>query len=202
MRKRQPPRLWLRPARERTPTRSPTGPTWHILDGSLQISTGFSEEEKGRAELALQRHIADRYPNGFRSQLRPMFSQLIYFIEITEIVSSPIKIGRTAQNRLQHRLAAMQIGCPFLIQSLGCFEGEADDEWYLHREFETDRIRGEWFRRTDRLLERIVSLCGPPPGLVRPQNERTDRERNAKDAVEHHRETTTNGHNRAEATRS
>lgn len=48
------PRLWLlkRAGRE---------PTWLILDGGNQVSTGCSESDRGGAERALGRYIADKY---------------------------------------------------------------------------------------------------------------------------------------------
>ena len=59
-RRRQPPKLWLRPARfSRGKIRLPA--TWIILDCGIQIATGCTEKKDQQAQSALAGYIAAKY---------------------------------------------------------------------------------------------------------------------------------------------
>ena len=64
-RRREPPRLWLRPADRNRP------PTWIILDGTKHIRTGCGERDIEQAQRQLADYIKAKFepPTGLGSQL-------------------------------------------------------------------------------------------------------------------------------------
>jgi integrase len=89
-RKRKPARLWLE---ERS-----TGAVWVILDGGRKIRTGISEEEHGKAERALQAHIASKHEvTGERNSGRVSIAETLayYVAEHVPTVSRPDVIERS-----------------------------------------------------------------------------------------------------------
>jgi integrase len=75
-RRREPPRLWYKPAE-----RGRAG-NWIILDGTKRRSTGCSEADLGQAQRALARYIQEKYrpPQGLGQELL-----------VTEVVASYLK---------------------------------------------------------------------------------------------------------------
>jgi len=78
---------------------------------------------------------------------------MIYFIT-GESEGYPVKIGYTAKN-VHKRLENLQVGNPEKLFVIGTTEGNCVYEGVWHREFSQDWVFGEWFRRTDRLMNAI-----------------------------------------------
>jgi len=81
----------------------------------------------------------------------------IYFIqgEITGL----IKIGQAHEPEV--RLKLLQIGSPDRLKLLGsmrCFE---KCESILHKTFYKDKVHGEWYRSSEKLLEFIAKFTEP-----------------------------------------
>lgn len=81
----------------------------------------------------------------------------LYFIE-TECAERHIKIG--IASNVASRIASMQSHCPYRLRLLKMVPGAAHLEQELHMRFVADRLHGEWFRRSDELLDVIDSLEG------------------------------------------
>ena len=79
----------------------------------------------------------------------------VYFLQ--SLAGGPIKIGCSATDPEQ-RLRGLQIGSATPFVCIGLTWGEEDLERKLHRRFDKERIRGEWFRPTPELLKYIESL--------------------------------------------
>jgi integrase len=60
-RRKQPPRLWLRPARKATRGKVRARPVWIILDGGVHVATGFVKGEDTSAHQALAEYIAGKH---------------------------------------------------------------------------------------------------------------------------------------------
>jgi hypothetical protein len=84
----------------------------------------------------------------------PAKTQLVYFIQCG--TDGPIKIGYTSN--FIHRFMTIQIANHQEVRLLGAMRGTMKDEKRLHAEFSEIRVRGEWFRPTDSLMEFIRSL--------------------------------------------
>jgi hypothetical protein len=70
----------------------------------------------------------------------------------------PVKIGLSGSAGV--RLAALQISSPYELFVLTEFPGGAAEEEKLHKFFEKERLRGEWFRRSRRIKTFIdMSNC-------------------------------------------
>jgi hypothetical protein len=88
----------------------------------------------------------------------------LYFVQ-TDCAEGHIKIGVGAN--VIYRIAQMQTGCPYTLKLLKIVRNASHFEKALHAEFAADNLHGEWFRKTDRLLQVIDVLEGfdpcPPP---------------------------------------
>lgn len=73
----------------------------------------------------------------------------IYFIGIKGEADGPVKIGKTSN--LEQRLAAHQISNHQDLELLAFVECPRPIEKWIHRLHRDDNIRGEWFKRTERL---------------------------------------------------
>lgn len=83
----------------------------------------------------------------------------IYFMQGDD--GGPIKIGKCKTAPL-YRLSSIQTGYPFgKLGFAGLFRGPSRNESELHRRFDSFRIRGEWFRPEQELVEFILSLPEP-----------------------------------------
>lgn len=76
----------------------------------------------------------------------------VYFIG-PERGDAPVKIG-TARNPVR-RLAGLQSGHYERLVILGLLPGSFKFEKELHETFARDRVRGEWFRRSEAILKMI-----------------------------------------------
>lgn len=79
----------------------------------------------------------------------------VYFVQGEN--GGPIKIGR-ARN-LWWRVRGLQAGNWVEIVLVGAVRGARELERALHVEFSSSKIRGEWFRDTPALRQRIIELC-------------------------------------------
>jgi hypothetical protein len=77
----------------------------------------------------------------------------VYFV--TGQTTRLIKIGKSAD--VCHRIADMQVGSPDTLIVLRVLTTESSDYFY-HRKFLADWVRGEWFRPSNTLLDFIESL--------------------------------------------
>ncbi len=78
----------------------------------------------------------------------------IYFVQGES--GGPIKIGYTTD--IKGRLSSLQTGYPDTLVLLGAFAGNTTDEYSLHEEYSPYRMRGEWFKPAEPILEKIRSL--------------------------------------------
>ena len=71
-----------------------------------------------------------------------------------------IKIGYTSGDNAKRRINQLQTASPFSIKLIGTIAGaDTRHENVLHRVFDEDRINGEWFRASERLLAYIQSFA-------------------------------------------
>jgi hypothetical protein len=70
----------------------------------------------------------------------------------------PIKIGFTSWEDPQHRMALLQSGNPERLRLICEAPGDRYSEKALHREFADDRMVGEWFACSARLLDLIKRI--------------------------------------------
>lgn len=124
-------------------------------------------EEIGQSPIS-QKPSRDRAWSG-RSLPAPRLDKTIapatdlYFIE-TQCAERHIKIGIAANS--ERRLIKIQMCCPYRLRLLANIPGKAALEKELHQRFVADRLHGEWFRRSDRLLAAILELSEPPTSSV------------------------------------
>jgi hypothetical protein len=83
---------------------------------------------------------------------------MIYFISTNDVPDYPIKIGVTGVN-FRKRFQTFQTTCPYRLEPIAIVEGDPAIEGVLHDEFAADRLMGEWYRRTDRLMGTIDLLA-------------------------------------------
>lgn len=82
----------------------------------------------------------------------------VYFAQVA-IEDGPIKIGFTSC-LVGMRIASMQTGCPWPIKLLGTTDGTRTDEADLHAELADDRMSGEWFAASLRVLDAVERAIG------------------------------------------
>ena len=73
---------------------------------------------------------------------------MIYFVQCGK--NGPIKIGCTGN--VEERIAQMQTCCPYELRLLWQIQGDKNDEAEIHERWKHERIRGEWFRPSRKLL--------------------------------------------------
>lgn len=78
----------------------------------------------------------------------------VYFIQGEN--GGPIKIGYTKD--LKSRLSSIQTGHPDILKLLACFPANEKDEQKLHKKFDALRLRGEWFKPLQILLDEIDAI--------------------------------------------
>ncbi|PAQ03680.1 GIY-YIG nuclease family protein [Mesorhizobium mediterraneum] len=127
---------------------------WIIRDGGSDTRTGFAYGERDKAEALLRSYIAGEFkPN----RGKPV--GFIYFITCLSSPHYPIKIGWSA-SMAELRLPMLQCGNPNMLTVVGTLVGRQTDEGKLHRYFAHLHVRGEWFLRSDELIEYIGGLPG------------------------------------------
>ncbi len=85
-----------------------------------------------------------------------MGAVFIYFAADGEL----IKIGRT--KNAARRIATLATGNPRCVTLLGTMKGTDDTERMLHHSFRVWRVRGEWFERSQSLLDFIAAHTTKP----------------------------------------
>jgi len=80
------------------------------------------------------------------------YDSLIYFIQEQSELKA-IKIGKS--DNLMSRLSGLQTANPYELVVLHTIEAKACFELELHEYFKMYRIRGEWFRPTQEIIEFI-----------------------------------------------
>lgn len=102
-----------------------------------------------------------------------MNDQIVYIVKAED--SGRIKIGITSNP--VRRLALMQVGSPERLHLVGTAPGGRSVESRLHADLEGDRLHGEWFEATDRVITAVGDLLGwgvPTPDQVRSANRVAD----------------------------
>lgn len=77
---------------------------------------------------------------------------MIYFIQAGN--NGPIKIGQT-DNNIEERIKQLQIGCPYELRLLWLHKSDHYKEQEIHKEFSSERIRGEWFHPSRKIFDFI-----------------------------------------------
>lgn len=78
----------------------------------------------------------------------------IYYIGCGE--TQRVKIGYT-KGSLNKRLRALQTGSPTKLSVLAWHKGSLADEQRLHHQFADERLHGEWFDMSSRLLAHLMN---------------------------------------------
>lgn len=132
---------------------------WVIRDGSKMISTGCNEAEKARAArvyrdytLSLPWEARPSRTLFAKQDRKPESECVVYFISCDQ-PDYPIKVGSTTN--VEKRLAQIQNACPWPLRVLAVAAGGSSVEREIHRAFREDRLSGEWFKRTNGLMEII-----------------------------------------------
>jgi hypothetical protein len=116
------------------------------------------------------------------------YHNLIYFVQVGK--DGPIKIGYTAN--LSNRLSTLKTNNVEEMSLLQVLNGNKDFEKKFHKLFEKERIRGEWFYPSKRLLAVLAAI-----GSAKEQNKNLETEMEKfiqKDAtVRTHYQTVTTG---------
>lgn len=81
----------------------------------------------------------------------------VYFVTKKNHKRAPIKIGKAIH--VAQRLSTLQTSSPDELVCLGFLEGDDSLEAILHNRFGQYRVRGEWFRRNDEILQYIKDHC-------------------------------------------
>jgi hypothetical protein len=78
------------------------------------------------------------------------------------------------------RLPELQAYCPLELVLEAVLPGGRDEEHNFHRQFDDDRIRGEWFKINE-LIEAMIANNPPPPPPPKPERgqQRATRKSNA-----------------------
>lgn len=82
---------------------------------------------------------------------------MIYFIACRE--AGLVKIGYTTGDAA-YRLTQLQYASPFELEIMGVASGERAEELRLHKLFQADRFRKEWFKISDQILAYVEEIGG------------------------------------------
>ncbi len=125
---------------------------------SFTYVRNLREELESKGEIEFQKKLLTE-KGTFRRRLIQARAQhtrkeIVYFIQtITELKNNPIKIGTT--KNLHKRLGKFNTDSPFELKVLGVIEGGTKKETELHILFDHLRIKGEWFRPENELINWI-----------------------------------------------
>lgn len=87
--------------------------------------------------------------------MRVMFENVDAYVYFIQMENGPIKIGRAKDP--YRRLIDLQVGSPYGLHLLYFFPGGAKSEAETKRTLTNEKIRGEWFWPTARVLREIES---------------------------------------------
>jgi hypothetical protein len=140
------PRLWFDPNRQ----------NWVIRDGRKFIRTGAAGWKQ--AEDCLREYLRDDPLERRRraTAVAKPISGFVYFLT-ADFPDFPIKIGFTEKPG-DMRSKSLQTGCPYRLIQLAMITGTYSDEKKLHRRFEAQRLEGEWFARSDDLMDLVEGM--------------------------------------------
>ena len=79
---------------------------------------------------------------------------MIYVIKCGEFY----KIGYTSGRCVEPRIRALQTASPHKLQLIDAWEGDTDSERRIHERFSGLRVRGEWFRLSERELSWLEGI--------------------------------------------
>lgn len=82
------------------------------------------------------------------------FAEVVYFVAGGDF----IKIGYTSC--IEKRFSSLDASVPFDIALEATVPGDRELETSLHRAFAHERVKGEWFRRSDRLASLVAHIRG------------------------------------------
>lgn len=106
-------------------------------------------QETGYTLIAVKRMHRSVQTKAIRSNM-PLRTRAqpghVYFLRSDD----HIKIGYATD--VAARIRELQCGNPTTLALIGAIPAKPADERALHRRFNTDRVQGEWFRRSDKLL--------------------------------------------------
>jgi hypothetical protein len=128
----------------------------HGYNGDGTYHEQVSNVRWGRFARTFEARLQNYIYRKERAQLStPLKGTAVYVVGSTEEV--PVcKIGTTT--RLVDRLGTLQVGFPWELNVYRLFPGESERfEYRLHTLLESESIRGEWFR----LSEKVRSLIDP-----------------------------------------
>ena len=81
---------------------------------------------------------------------------MIYFVRGKK--TKNIKIGFTSLS-VRARISSLQTGSPDILIFLGACPGDRVYETQLHKLYQDDRLFGEWFKSSEKLLHFICQNC-------------------------------------------
>ncbi len=133
--------------------------SWYVMMGGRQIALGRDQT------LAQEKFHRLRESLGFKENPSPRKIRLptkkkhsittfIYFVQ--DVETKNIKIGITESPK--QRLGTLQSGNANELILLGAIRGLPGDEFDLHRKFSEFRIRGEWFRYDQSIIDMMDHL--------------------------------------------
>ncbi len=125
---------------------------WIIRDLTGDTRTGFGEEQEAEAKAMLDHYVSGQFVSKFKSD-----RGLIYFVTCLNSPSYPVKIGYSSTSA-EARMINIQIGNPNLLNVIATQPGSIADEARLHTRFAHLRIRGEWFARSQEMMDYIGAL--------------------------------------------
>lgn len=139
------PKLWLDQRRG----------TWTIADGRKKVRTGFTEDQRDLAVVAIHEYSNGTYqperPKGPTRTFKSEPRKGVYVIGFGPYV----KIGITLN--IEERMAQLQTPEP--VELYGLLDGWLREERDLHKRFAALRLRGEWFKKDGELAEWINGDC-------------------------------------------
>jgi hypothetical protein len=168
MRPKLPPRLWLRNARKDASGKITHCAKWFIRYGSLCKPTTYCEHEREEAEIFFAKLLASPglLENKLKSRRKPGISKVsdtfgeIYFISKEGCDEYPVKIGFSF-NDIYMRLKNIQVGNPNKLCIITTFSAHHAVEVELHSILASDRMVGEWFRRSSNVNGAMnAAKCG------------------------------------------
>jgi hypothetical protein len=80
----------------------------------------------------------------------------VYFVEAVGL--GLVKIGFTRVSGMDRRMEHLRCYCPVEIAILGGYHGNMLAEREEHRRWAADRVRGEWFRKSEALAAHILDV--------------------------------------------
>jgi hypothetical protein len=122
-----------------------------ILEDSYAEADSVARREASQAANMRATALVERLFNGFH---QPTIDRTVYFI--SNASGTAIKIGVTTD--LPKRLLSLRIANPEELSVVATLPAMWCTEQIVHRYFSTSRIRGEWFRPTEDILEFIRLL--------------------------------------------